>query len=1088
MKKIRVLIMLIFFIFTLVLFSSIHFANNSTDIEYKAQVWIDTDKDENCKYECIIRGWLMTDDEESTMKFYINGEEKETIIQREERQDVLSAIKGYGGDEKNPQPGFIAKINTNDYKDGAYNLKIIIISRNGHVLAQNERTIIIDSKIKAKVYIDEPAQNNIKTELNIKGWVMSEDEEAKLRVFIDNKEKETVIQRTERKDVIRNIKGYGVGEKNPTPGFEALIDVSNYTDGNHELIIKVVSREGEVLEEKRKCFEIRKYNSKLYIDTAENENCKYECKIKGWLMTEDEESTIKFYINGEEKEAIIQREERQDVLNAIKGYGGVEKNPLPGYLATINTDGYSDGTYKLTVKNISRNNEVLAEKGIQIRIDSDLKAKMYIDEPAQNNIKTELKIKGWVMTEDEQSVIKVYIDGTEKNTSYQRKGREDVIKVVKGYGGVEKNPTPGFETLIDTSHYSDGSHELIIKIVSREGKELEEKRKNLEIKKYNTKMYIDTIENENCKYECKIKGWVMTEDEESTMKFYINGEEKEATIKREERQDVINAIKGYGGVKKNPLPGYIATINTDGYSDGTYKLTVKNISRNNEVLAEKGIQIRIDSDLKAKMYIDEPAQNNIKTELKIKGWVMAEDEQSTIKVFIDGIEKYATHQRFEREDVIKAIKGYGGIEKNPTPGFESSVIDTSGYRDGDYELKIQVISREGKVIGESKKNIHIKKYDGKVTIDGPLINREDARLQMNLHGWVMSEDELSKIKIYIDGVEKDNLDIEREEREDVLRVIQDFGGREKNPMPGYRTTIDTSEYKDGIHTVKVEALSRDNEFIASSEVQFRIKKYNTTICIDSPKDTNFRTDSGLANVYIRGWVMSELGNKEIWISVDNRRWNFNQEYRQDVLNDVRGFGDANSNPIPGFNLMLYDVGQGQHKVTIQVKSNVLDEIIESKEFYFTVEKTGPVLISEATLTSPGSGYYRNINLSIASSTVNGTVLGPGEVFDWGARVGQATLAKGYQYAAVFQGNTVTQGVGGGICQVSSTLYQAARDAGMWIIERHNHSMQPTYTTLGNDAAVSYGVLNFVFQNPYPYSIYIEMSSDGGSVNCKIYRI
>ena len=580
----------------------------------------------------------------------------------------------------------------------------------------------------------------------------------------------------------------------------------------------------------------------------------------------------------------------------------------------------------------------------------------------------------------------------------------------------------------------------------------------------------------------------MTEDEESTIKIYINGVEKEATIQREKRQDVLNTIKGYGGAEKNQLPGYIATINTNGYSDGTYKLTVKNISRNNEVLAEKEIKIRIDSNLKAKVYIDVPSQENVKKELKVKGWVMTEDKQSKIKIFIDDDEKNATYYRVERDDVIKSIKGYGGVEKNPVPGFESSKIDVSDYRDGNHVLKVLVISRDGKIIGETRKNFYIKKYDGKVSIDGPIINRENAKLQMNLHGWIMSEDELSKIKVYIDGTEKNNIIVEREEREDVLNAIQNYGGREKNPTPGYRTTIDTSGYKDGIHTVKVEIISRDNEFIASSEVQFRIKKYNTRICIDSPKDLNFRTNSGLTNVSIRGWVMSELKEKETIVKVDNVKFGINQEYRQDVLNTVNGYGDANSNPVPGFNLMLYDVGPGQHRVTIQVASKIMDEIIESTEFYFNVEKTGPVLISEATLVSPGSGYFRNVNLAIASSVVNGTVLNPGDVFDWGAMVGQATLSKGYQYAAVFSGKTVTQGVGGGICQVSSTLYQAARDAGMYIIERHNHSMQPTYTTLGNDAAVSYGVLNFVFQNTQPYSIYIEMSSDGGAVNCNIYRI
>ena len=149
---------------------------------------------------------------------------------------------------------------------------------------------------------------------------------------------------------------------------------------------------------------------------------------------------------------------------------------------------------------------------------------------------------------------------------------------------------------------------------------------------------------------------------------------------------------------------------------------------------------------------------------------------------------------------------------------------------------------------------------------------------------------------------------------------------------------------------------------------------------------------------------------------------------------------------------------------------------------------GPILIADVTLNSPGSGAARNVNLSIASNTINGRILKPGEIFKWSQVVGPATTQKGYKMAAVFQGNTVTQGIGGGICQVSSTLFQAVRNIGLNIIERHTHSLPVSYTTLGNDATVSHGSLDFVFQNNKPYSIKIEMSAGAGTVNCKIYQL
>lgn len=146
------------------------------------------------------------------------------------------------------------------------------------------------------------------------------------------------------------------------------------------------------------------------------------------------------------------------------------------------------------------------------------------------------------------------------------------------------------------------------------------------------------------------------------------------------------------------------------------------------------------------------------------------------------------------------------------------------------------------------------------------------------------------------------------------------------------------------------------------------------------------------------------------------------------------------------------------------------------------------LLSEVTLTSPTSGASRNTNLRLASRAVNGTVLKPGQRFVWSQVVGEATKAKGYKDAIVFANKQKKLGTGGGVCQVSSTLFQTARNCKLKIIERHPHSLPVSYTTKGNDATVSYGVQNLIFQNNKPYSIRIEMFSNGGSTTCKMYRM
>ncbi len=147
----------------------------------------------------------------------------------------------------------------------------------------------------------------------------------------------------------------------------------------------------------------------------------------------------------------------------------------------------------------------------------------------------------------------------------------------------------------------------------------------------------------------------------------------------------------------------------------------------------------------------------------------------------------------------------------------------------------------------------------------------------------------------------------------------------------------------------------------------------------------------------------------------------------------------------------------------------------------------PILLSDVTLRTT-SNVNRDTNLRIASNKINGMILNTGDVFTWSQVVGAATSDKGYKEAAIFQGNGVVQGMGGGICQVSSTLYQAVRNIGLEIIERHAHSLPVSYTTLGNDATVYHGSLDFRFRNNKSYPIKIEMSAGAGAVNCKIYQL
>ena len=128
---------------------------------------------------------------------------------------------------------------------------------------------------------------------------------------------------------------------------------------------------------------------------------------------------------------------------------------------------------------------------------------------------------------------------------------------------------------------------------------------------------------------------------------------------------------------------------------------------------------------------------------------------------------------------------------------------------------------------------------------------------------------------------------------------------------------------------------------------------------------------------------------------------------------------------------------------------------------------------------------RNTNLTLACAAINGTVLAPGEVFDYNTVVGERTREKGYQAAAAYSSGKTVQDIGGGVCQVSSTIYYCCLISDLEIINRMPHSYVSNYMPLGMDATVNWGGPEFTFKNNTNYPIRIETWVADGYVHCKL---
>ena len=136
-------------------------------------------------------------------------------------------------------------------------------------------------------------------------------------------------------------------------------------------------------------------------------------------------------------------------------------------------------------------------------------------------------------------------------------------------------------------------------------------------------------------------------------------------------------------------------------------------------------------------------------------------------------------------------------------------------------------------------------------------------------------------------------------------------------------------------------------------------------------------------------------------------------------------------------------------------------------------------------TKHTSNKSRNNNLELACAAINGKILNPGEVFDYNTTLGKRTKEAGYQYAPAYSGGATVNELGGGICQVSSTLYYCALLADMTIVDRTAHSYVSSYIPYGMDATVSWGGPEFRFSNNTNYPIRLEASVADGYVHISI---
>jgi len=300
-----------------------------------------------------------------------------------------------------------------------------------------------------------------------------------------------------------------------------------------------------------------------------------------------------------------------------------------------------------------------------------------------------------------------------------------------------------------------------------------------------------------------------------------------------------------------------------------------------------------------------------------------------------------------------------------------------------------------------------------------------------------------------------------------------------------------SQYIDPLLEKKIKIVAKGKVFVIENS------KLVTKLDIDNAVNKAFR-----AGKYLIGYKKSKLIKEGASLQYAVGLF-YNENYINEVIASIKK--DVNREPAKA---SIHKTSEGNMEIAADIKGyklkeDKLKELIKRNIGINDIEIEAPIEETMADVTveklsnintkiadfntnfnSSSAGRVKNIEL--ATSLINGKLLMPNEIFSFNDCVGERTEERGFMKASVIVGDRIELGFGGGICQVSSTLYNTILRVGIKPFERTHHTLPSSYVELGLDATVDWNNIDFKFKNTFEYPIYIEGYTENKNLYINVY--
>lgn len=328
--------------------------------------------------------------------------------------------------------------------------------------------------------------------------------------------------------------------------------------------------------------------------------------------------------------------------------------------------------------------------------------------------------------------------------------------------------------------------------------------------------------------------------------------------------------------------------------------------------------------------------------------------------------------------------------------------------------------------------------------------------------WEIHNENAKWDSLYYPGVQIETLDLSGRTKDEGKRLLKseyldklnDYSINIKGP-----NKVFVLEYHRLIESIDIDK-AVDEAFNVGKNLDFRSKHF----LLKQGVSDDFKLDIVLDEDYLKEFIAdieAEVKKEPINATIEK-----SPNGIINIINDVKGL------KIQKEELEEY-IKEIVSKKPFQASEIELpiEEIVApiTSDMLFTIDTK--IASHSTSFTSSPIGRTRNVEL--AAKAIDNKIIAPNEIFSFNSIVGERTKEKGYMIASVLEDGNYKSGLGGGICQVSSTLYNVVLKSGITPIERRNHSLPAAYVDLGLDATVSWGTIDFKFENTLGYPIFIE---------------